>query len=373
MSRRDPYIVIFLGTVAELIKLFPVMDRLHKSQMPFDVILSGQNDVRESDLFSYVSKARAVHDWGREPRTKSVFRLFLWFLVTFFKSLVPAAKLFLVARSKQRRYILVHGDTISTVLGALVGRLFGCVVCHVEAGLRSFRISEPFPEEIDRMIVSRVAKFHFAPGKWAAGNLGNRSGVIDTLENTLSDSLQIAQERFSRGEIQLPPLPDQFFILVVHRQENLFRRQFIESVLEAVEVKAKEVPCVFVLHKPTRAALETYGLLQRVLKNSRYILVPRLPYLQFTNILAKSQFIVTDGGSNQEESYYLNKPCLILRNVSERKEGLGQNAVLMKEDFGVLHRFLENPFLMNASHARPDRSPSDVIVDALRRDAWEAE
>ena len=95
--------------------------------------------------------------------------------------------------------------------------------------------------------------------------------------------------------------------------------------------------------------------------------MPRLPFIQFIHLLDKAQFIATDGGSNQEESYYLGKPCLILRNVTERTDGLGKNAVLSKGKEDTILHFTQNYKKYKRGRARLEERPSKIIVDYLSK------
>src|SRR5581483_12192850 len=98
----------------------------------------------------------------------------------------------------------------------------------------------------------------------------------------------------------------------------------------------------FVLHRLTKDFLNEQNLLKEIRANPHVVTVPRLPYFEFIKILSGSEFIATDGGSNQEEAYYLGKPCLILRNVTERVEGLGENALLAKGSNETMVNFVKN-------------------------------
>ena len=128
--------------------------------------------------------------------------------------------------------LVVHGDTISTMMEALVGRELGMRVYHVEAGVRSHNLLKPFPEEIDFLISSKLARVHFAPGDVPAGNLKKVKGkVINTQQNTLLDSLRFSQDILLISNIE-KILNEDYFVFVMHRQENLANKTFVHDMID---------------------------------------------------------------------------------------------------------------------------------------------
>jgi UDP-N-acetylglucosamine 2-epimerase (non-hydrolysing) len=266
--------------------------------------------------------------------------------------------------------MIVHGDTVSSVLGALVAKMYGVKLAHVESGLRSFNLLEPFPEEICRNIVSRLSDLSFCPNPWAVSNLKHKKGkAINTKQNTLYETFQMALKLKKQPQI-LKKLKNKYFILVVHRQEHVIfgkneTKGLVERVLNHVD---KNLTCVLIMHALTQNFLNKTdpALYTRLKKNS--VLTPRLPFPEFMTLLKGSEFIVTDGGSNQEESYYMGKPCLLLRSVTERREGLGKNVVLSKGEDRIIADFLLNykkyitPVLKDKTH------PAKIIIDRILND-----
>jgi len=187
----------FVGTTAELIKLLPIMAALKASNTPFEVIASGQNNIADSELLKMVFPAVRLKILSSGPTRPSAPSLFFWFLKTLLPNLFGHSfrtKKNLDHSVKMSKKMIVHGDTISTLMGALLARSNGYVLCHVEAGLRSFNLLRPFPEEICRVIVSHLAQESYCPNEWAVKNLHGQGGmkIYDTRENTLVDSLQLA-------------------------------------------------------------------------------------------------------------------------------------------------------------------------------------
>lgn len=357
-------IYFFIGTTAELIKMMPVMRVCWRRGIPFQLVASGQNDIRYSELLALIGKKEPDLVLFEGEIRKSAVSLLLWFFRTFLWSVGRLRRH--MRQLPGSSVVVVHGDTVSTVMGALLAKVLRTDVAHVEAGLRSFNYLHPFPEEIDRVITSRLADIHFCPNDWSLRNLGHLGGEkIDTGDNTLRDALAIAQSSGGAQENPLQALEGPYFVFVLHRQENLFNERLVRSLVEKAIRQSQKTPCVFILHHLTEVALVRLGLLDRLKAEPRIRLVKRMPYMDFMKVLGGAEYVVTDGGSNQEECYYLGKPCLILRNVTERTEGIGENAVLSKLDETTIDRFLENP----AAYARVPTpvlvSASEVIVNRL--------
>ena len=255
--------------------------------------------------------------------------------------------------------VLVHGDTMTTVLGALMGRLLGVPVAHVESGLRSFDLRHPFPEELNRRLTSRLASIHYAPGPWAAANL-RRGTVVDTGSNTIRDSLAMCATELPPG-VTLPDEP--FGIVSLHRFELLNDEVLLRRTVSTLSEVAWRTQLLFVDHPVTVAALERWRL--GSLFHERFTRMPRTSFYEFVALMRRASFIVTDSGGSQEESFYLDRPCLVHRKRTERNEGLGENVVLSGYDERVLREFLRAP----DRHRRRTRlsvgSPAELIVSDL--------
>jgi len=139
----------FIGTVAELIKLYPVIKEFQNNGVDFKIIATGQNNIKNTEFTNFLNKEPdMVLSNGIE--TKRAINLFLWFFKTLFHGANVLKEEF-KNLNKKETFFIVHGDTVSTVMGALISKFFGFKVIHVEAGLRSFNFLRPFPEEIDRV------------------------------------------------------------------------------------------------------------------------------------------------------------------------------------------------------------------------------
>ena len=356
-------ICVVYGTTGELIKLAPVLDRLLSRGHPYMSVTTAQQVEQIPPLLEQFGLP-APDLWlgngagGRDLQTKSDVPGWLATVLTRFAR--EGRKLRRGLRTGAGRpLVLVHGDTMTTVLGAALGRVLRTGVAHIEGGLRSYDWRNPFPEELNRRAASKLALIHYAPGSWAASNL-RRGIIVDTGSNTIRDSLEMCPPD------QTPPVavPDGRFGLVsIHRQELLDHRDLFTRTLDELRARGG-VPLLFVDHPVTAAAIERYGLGDRF-DGARFVRIPRLTFFPFISLLRKSAFLVTDSGGSQEECYYLDHPCLVHRLKTERREGLGENVVLSRFDFAVLREFLADPDRYRERRTLPPAAPSDVIVNDL--------
>jgi len=359
-------IAFFVGTAAELVKMAPVIRAVKARGAPFRVIASGQNDLRGSELWALADVPGADVTLSTRPIPPRATGLAAFLARTSVTGLADLRSALGGDTPRSRIKAVVHGDTVSTLMGATQFAALGIPVHHVEAGLRSFHLTEPFPEEICRVLVSRIAKVAYCPNEWAAGHL-HRRGLRKVLTggNTLYDALELAVGGSGSGAPLLPDLPARFFVLVVHRQENLMGDAFLRAIVAKVRAAKDRPPCVFVMHALTRAALERAGLMRELETDPSFVLLPRQPYVTFANVLARAEYLVTDGGSNQEEAYYLGKPCLLMRRVTERIEGLDENVLLSKDPVSEIDGFMRDPGRWARPRVRLAVSPSAVIADDL--------
>ncbi len=357
-------ILFVYGTTGELIKLAPVLVRLKKSGAGYISATTGQQAEQIPGLLSSLGLAQpdvwlANGSGGRDLRRNSeVPGWAIRAAVGFVRNRRRLRDM--LAGGSGRPLVMVHGDTMTTVFGALAGRLMRVPVAHLEAGLRSFSIWNPFPEEIDRRLTSALASINYSPGAWAASNL-HRGVVVDTGSNTVRDSLALCSDQVD-ASLPLPPPP--FGLVSLHRFELLNNRRLLLQTLEVVAEHALRTPLVFVDHPVTLAAIQGFGL-ERMLEAPGIHRIPRLPFLDFVPVMRRSSFLFTDSGGNQEECFYLDIPCLVHRRRTERRQGLGENVVLSGFDFKVVRDFLSEPGRFRRRQALPDESPSDVVVADL--------
>lgn len=362
-----PIMTVFvcLGTVAELIKLAPVVVALRENGAKVVGIATGQNDLRSSDLYATTFPAGTLGPVMSSPPRPTTLAFGLWAALCLFSAPMVLRRAFR-SEGSDRPKLIVHGDTVSTLIATLAGRIGGAEIVHVEAGLRSFHLLRPFPEELCRIWVSRFATWAFCPGEWAVHNLraSRIPHIINTQENTLADSMRMALAR-PWGEGVDGQLPPRYFLFICHRQENLLDNKFLRAIIAQIEAAADNLPCVAIIHKPAAAALAKQGLLNRLELHPSIKTLPRQGYIDFTHMLQRAEYIVTDGGSNQEESFYLGKPCLLLRKETERHEGLGENVILSRKDPAIITEFFKDPYRFARLPFPVNYRPSIIIAAEL--------
>lgn len=238
--------------------------------------------------------------------------------------------------------VVVQGDTSSTLAGALAARYAGVPLAHVEAGLRT-GCHDPHPEEMHRKLVAQMADLHFAPTPSAATALA-LEGVVQGVHitgNSGIDALQMMRARLASdpalaaaaaAPLAAIPRHRPWLLATIHRREN--QGEPLAHVLDALAELAGAVEVVMPVHPspavagPVRARLE--GL-------PHVHLLPALPYAGFVALMMRATLVLTDSGGVQEEAPALGLPCLVLRAVTERREGLSSgNALLVGTDAAAI-------------------------------------
>ncbi|MFC1761257.1 non-hydrolyzing UDP-N-acetylglucosamine 2-epimerase [Planctomycetota bacterium] len=247
--------------------------------------------------------------------------------------------------------VIVQGDTSTVLCSSLAAFYRQIPVGHVEAGLRTWNKRSPFPEEINRILTSRIADLHFAPTQWAAKNL-KKEGVheeqIFITGNTVIDALHIAVEKVRINEPAIPGLPvhimngqkDKPLVLITgHRREN-FGDGF-ENICRAIRELASrfsDVQFVYPVHlnpnvrEPVNRLLGAAVQNKSTLKNqhskiNNIHLIEPLSYLPFVAMMERAKIVLTDSGGVQEEAPGLGKPVLVMRDTTERPEAVEMGTV----------------------------------------------
>ncbi len=368
MNEQSPRkLHIIIGTKAQLIKMAPVLHELQKRGVDYNLVFTGQHHETIEELRANFNIKQPDHVlYGKD--VTGIGQMCFWFLQTLCLCIKNKKTVF--GRVDKSHIFVVHGDTFSALLGALVGKILRAKVAHVESGLRSFNIWHPFPEEITRLGTFSLSDIYFCPNEWAVDNLKSFKGKkINTLYNTLYDALRIATRSDETSMDTLAkkyniPL-NNYAVCTIHRFENIFNKARLEMIINYVREIAKDLPLLFVLHPPTVIQLNKFSLLALLESTENIHLMPRFDYLSFIKIVANSEFVISDGGSNQEETFYLGKPCILLRDKTERKEGIGKNVVISHYDRNIILDFTKSYKSLAGKYIEEDVSPSQNIVDTL--------
>jgi UDP-N-acetylglucosamine 2-epimerase (non-hydrolysing) len=309
-------ILLIFGTRPEIIKLAPIIHQADViKNLQVETVHTGQHLELAEEMLEHFSIV-PDHRLGVMKKNQNLFDL---------SADVISAMKKIIDRSKHD-LIMVQGDTTSVFLGALGAFYCKIPVAHVEAGLRTNDRYSPFPEEMNRRLTSQLASLHFAPTKKSRQALINE-GIADTkifvTGNTVIDALKWSLER------PLTPKPElkEFYesgrktlLVTTHRRENFGERH--QAVFEALLDLVKKFPDVQIFF-PIHLNPNVRAQAQKILKNHEQIkLVEPLGYKDFIWAMQKSFIILTDSGGVQEEAPSLDKPVIVLRESTERTEGV---------------------------------------------------
>jgi UDP-N-acetylglucosamine 2-epimerase (non-hydrolysing) len=356
---RNP-IYIILGTRAQFIKMAPVMYEMKKQGVEYTLIYTVQHKENIQEVLDVygLRKPDVVIYEGEESSTMS--KGLRWSSDMFFKALFKAKKYL-----PEKGIVLTHGDTFTAWLAALMGRMAGCKVAHVESGLRSFNIFRPFPEELSRLVTFSLSNIYFCSDEWAVNNLKRFKGEkINIGANTMLDGVKYAVESDRKTEFEFQKEP--YVLVSIHRYENIFKDRFTEVIIPYLKEISKKYKLVITLHPTTRERLKKLDLYDELDKDKRIILHERFDFIDWINVCNKAEFVISDGGSNQEELSYLGVPTILFREETERKEGLGENVVLSKFDNRTITNFVENYKDFKREPLFEKVNPSKKIVEYLK-------
>jgi len=358
---KEKKIIVIIGTRAQLIKTAPFIKELEKTKTPFSFIFTGQHSDTIDDLLTEFKISKPTLNLQEKFEADTLGKGFFWLIKTIYYFIFKKSQIF--SNLDKKSIIITHGDTTTTCLVALFSKLYGYRVAHLESGLRSFNIFNPFPEEINRIITFCFSDIYLCPNEWALNNLKNYRGKkINTKGNTLIDSLKIAL-----ATTAIPEIHDKKFALVsIHRFENLFfKSRFLELINEIQKLSTK-IKIKFVLHPVTEKILKKRNLFESLKGNPNIELSPRMGYSKFMQTLKNSEYMISDGGSNQEECSYLGTPCLLMRKKTERIEGLDSNIVISKFDTKIIEDFHLNHKKYRKEINLATESPSSISLESLK-------
>jgi len=329
-------IYAILGTRAQFIKMAPVLYEMKKQNVDYTLIYTVQHKENIQEVLDvYGLKVPDIVLYGGEE-SNTMSKGLKWLADMFLKSMFKA-KTYL----PKKGIVLTHGDTFTAWLGALMGRRAGCKVAHVESGLRSFNIFSPFPEEISRLITFSLSNIYFCSDDWAVSNLKRFKGEkINIGANTMLDGVRFAIESKKKTEFDFQKKT--YVLVSLHRYENIFKDRFTEVIIPYLREISKKYKLVITLHPTTRERLKELDLYDELDRDKKILLHERFDFIDWINVCNGAEFVISDGGSNQEELSYLGIPTILFRDETERKEGLGKNIVLSKFDKEVIDAFVEN-------------------------------
>ncbi len=313
-------ILTIVGSRPEAIKMAPIVLALRKEPQAFEVVLcaTGQQlQMIPQALREFGLEAEIDLEVMREDQT----------LAELTSRLMVGLDATIVGLKPD--WVLVQGDTTSAMVGALASFYRRVRVAHVEAGMRTGNQFSPFPEEVNRRIISQCATLHFAPTAGCQSNLleeGIPASQVFVTGNTIVDALLQIRDEVRRLPSQLPPALDallrgrRLVLVTSHRRENFGDR--LESICSALKELCEKFADIIIVY-PVHPNPNVEGIVRRRLGGApRIALIHPLPYRSFIELMDRAHLVLTDSGGLQEEAPSFGKPVLVLRDTTERPEGI---------------------------------------------------
>jgi UDP-N-acetylglucosamine 2-epimerase (non-hydrolysing) len=361
-------LAIVLGTRPEIIKMSPVIRSCQKKGVDFFILHTGQHYSYEMDRVFFDELCLPAPDFNLDIGSKSHAEQTGLIMTGIEK----------VLSKEKPDVVLVQGDTNTVLAGALAaskcyirkGTSQSIDVGHVEAGLRSFDRS--MPEEVNRIVADHLSRYLFAPTERARVHLrheGIPEEKIFVTGNTIVDAVQenlLVSKKQADTIKDLGLSPDRYFLVTLHRQENVDNKKRLKGILEALKTihDRHEMPLIFPVHPRTEKMIASFQL-----KLRGFEFIKPLGFLEFLQLESHARLALTDSGGVQEETCILNVPCVTLRDSTERPEtveaganiiaGLDRTAIIDAADRMLARpRTWTNPF--------GDGKAGDRIVDIIR-------
>lgn len=348
-------IVFVYGTSAEAIKIAPLARRLQAMGTPYEQWLTmfhGESLLASVERLGFTTPEIIIPNGNSGKSIGNPWQTIKWLFATLFWIIRNKKKL--KYRLGSNSIIIVHGDTLTTVMGAIYAKLLGLPSAHIEAGLRSGNWRHPFPEELDRRIAGQLATIHYVPSLDAVDNLSSKKNVIFTHGNTVLDAVLDVEAAKPSGK-------DKYGVCLLHRFEFLGNETLVAETLSTIANSTTN---------PVRVYLDDYSgsMMESTIRNlNSSMLIPqrKLPYSEFIQTLQRAEFVLTDSGGIQAECALLGLPTLIHRKATEQLEGVGENISLSMWEMKAVSDFLENYETHRRNKRIPEYSPTQIILSDL--------
>jgi UDP-GlcNAc3NAcA epimerase len=274
----------------------------------------------------------------------------------------------LILIDEQPDYVLIYGDTNSTLAGALAASKLHIPIAHVEAGLRSFNMK--MPEEINRILSDKISNLLFCPTETAVENLKNE-GIINGVHNVgdvmYDVTLHYREQAKTKVELNLWNIKEgDYALCTIHRAENTDNISRLQSIFSALKEIAKELPIILPIHPRTKQKI--HSLKKEAWLNNITILEP-LPYLEMLRLEMSAKVILTDSGGIQKEAFFHEVPCVTLRDETEWVETIemGWNKIVGADKHKMLNAFksCEEAIIGTKSFSYGDGNTANKILEIL--------
>ena len=271
--------------------------------------------------------------------------------------------------------VCVVGDVNSTFSAAFTAYKLGIKIAHIESGLRS--LDRTMPEEVNRILTDEITDYYFVTEQSGVDNLkaeGKKENQVFFVGNTMIDTLYAFQNEIDESEIanEYALGKGKYCLVTMHRPATVDFKDELLKMLEIFENVTQNIKIVWPIHPRTKNNLFKFGLLDKVEDNKNIILAPPLGYLEFQNLIKNSAFCLTDSGGIQEETTYLQVPCITLRPNTERPStvDLGTNTLMNLEVSKVLETInliLTNNYKLGEIPPHWDGKASWRIAETIKK------
>ncbi len=352
-------ILISIGTRPEVIKMMPILIELKKRKINTFFLYTGQHRDLARPLFDYFNIYPDI-DLDIMKKNQSISYITASILTQIEKILIK----------ERPDIVLVQGDTSTTFVSALAAFYQKIPVAHIEAGLRTHNIYSPFPEELNRTLVSKIASFHFAPTEINFKNLiddgVNKNSIIITGNTVIDTVKRVASTLKSKKENKI--------LVTIHRSENIGIPMI--NICNAIK-KIANTYSDYKITIPMHPNPKVREIIKSILENIKNVnLIEPLDYVDFIQEMISSKIILTDSGGIQEEAPAFNIPVVVLRDETERVEGVDAGTLIMagtnKDDIiKIVKKLIEDKNYYNktvkAKKSYGDGNSSKRIVDFLEK------
>ncbi len=336
MKLTKPKVLFTFGTRPEAIKMAPVISAfMNDDSIITKIVLTAQHREMLDQVLS-IFDIKGDYDYNIMTEKQSLEFITTSVLERFTSTL----------KEESPDLVFVHGDTTTTFASALASFYQNIPVAHIEAGLRSWDLRNPYPEEMNRKLADSLSDLHFCPTKTAKDNLikeNVKSKGIYITGNTVVDALTSIIKVIERNNyfVNNRSGDSKIILLTMHRRESLGdpMKEVMESIRDVI-IQNKDSRLIFPVHKNPYVREIVFPVFEGV---NRVELIEPLDYLSFIKLMKESYIIVSDSGGIQEEAPTLKKPVLLTRKVTERPEGIESGVVkLVGTDSKTIKRELNN-------------------------------
>lgn len=352
-------IIFLLGTKAQFIKTIPVINSVNEEKYNIFLYDTAQHrDVTTKQLPQIKNNFEHIYLSNNSLSANNLKSIFIWFISACFRSLKKISRFNLGGEA----ICVVHGNTLSSLIGLIWAKVNKIKILHIEGGYRTFNFFKPFPEEIIRYVVSKFSDYVVCFDKTSFENLENmkiKGQIVRISRNTIFDTIdKKKQHRFDKSKL----------IVSIHRNENIFNKKTLEEFVDfLLELKLKYFENIFwYMHPQTRKQIKKNSFEKKLMENEISVL-NIVNHDSFINEIFNSGCVITDGESVIEECSIIGVPTYVLLNKLENKSSINKNIFISKYDHSKNHNFFLNleDYIVNKS--ADNEKPSDEIYAFINK------